>query len=184
MFNALKQLFSTPPETTHAHHVYVSLVERAREPFFYTDFNVADTLDGRFDVIALHVFLFHFVAKHKEDESLMLVSQAVVDALIKDMDHNLRELGVGDTSLSKKVEKMAYALNGRIQTYEKSWEEPGALAAALTRNVYRSAEPVEQAEALVEYAKQMVAHLSALSVDDLQQGKLQWPEGSTASRAA
>ena len=88
--------------------LYTSAVAAARSPFFYT----ADTLDGRFDLVGLHVFLLIDRLRRDPPPGPEL-AQAVFDAMFADMDVNLREMGVGDLSVGKKVRAMWEAFHGR-----------------------------------------------------------------------
>lgn len=118
--------------------LYGHAVGAARRPFFYDVLAVPDTLDGRFDVIGLHVSLLIRRLRHDRPPGPAL-AQAVFDAMFADMDINLRELGVGDLSVGKKVRAMWEAFHGRARAYETALAagDAGALAAALARNVWR-----------------------------------------------
>jgi cytochrome b pre-mRNA-processing protein 3 len=112
---------------------YEAIVAAARHPLFYADWNVPDTLDGRFDMISLHAFLVLDRLKGEEQA----FRQALVDELFADMDRSLREMGVGDISVGKKVRKMAEVFYGRVAAYNQALAgEDGALAAAIARNIF------------------------------------------------
>lgn len=125
-----------------AHALYVTVIEQSRRPDFYTRFAVPDTLDGRFDLIVVHAFLVMRRLKAVEGgraEEARAVSQALFDLMFDDMDQNLREMGVGDMSVGKKVKAMARAFYGRVAAYEDGLNQ-GGLADALSRNLYGSLE--------------------------------------------
>jgi cytochrome b pre-mRNA-processing protein 3 len=108
-------------------------VAAARHPVFYADWSVPDTLDGRFDMISLHAFLVLDRLKGTEQA----FRQALVDELFADMDRSLREMGVGDLSVGKKVRKMAEVFYGRLAAYDQALAaSQGALEAAIARNVF------------------------------------------------
>ena len=113
-------------------------MRQARLPIFYEQYRVADTPDGRFDIIMLHVFLILRRLKD-DDERCKAMGQAVFDFMFRDMDQNLREMGVGDIGVSYRIKDMAKAFYGRIAAYEKGLDEPKTkmLEAALDRNLYR-----------------------------------------------
>lgn len=118
--------------------LYAAAVIAGRRPVFYAEWDVPDTLDGRFDMIALHVVL---VCRRLSGmgRTGAALSQALFDTMLQDMDRSLREMGVGDTGVGKRVKTMAKALLGRVEAYDlglSSGEE--ALAAAVMRNVFRS----------------------------------------------
>src|SRR5271166_5584648 len=95
----------------HAASLYGSLVEHARAPALYAEGGVPDSLDGRFESIALHVFLALRRLRHGGDAEAPL-GQALFDRMFEDMDGSLREIGVGDLSVGVKVKEMARALYG------------------------------------------------------------------------
>jgi cytochrome b pre-mRNA-processing protein 3 len=121
---------------------------RAREPVFYREFRVADSIDGRFDVVALHAWL---VLERLQETGETVLAQAFVDRLFAGFDQALREQGAGDIGMSRRMKKMAGAFYGRLRAYSESGEE-GGLAAAILRNFYRG-EPtrVEHAALLAKY---------------------------------
>ena len=113
--------------------VYEAIVAAARHPHFYAELGVADSLDGRFDMICLHAYLVLDRLKGTEEK----FRQGLVDELFRDMDRSLREMGVGDLSVGKKVRRMAEVFYGRIAAYDKALAEGGpALEQALARNVF------------------------------------------------
>jgi len=136
--------------------LYAAAVAAARQPFFYATLGVPDTLDGRFDLVALHAFLL--VRRLRDHPDL---AQAIFDAMFVDMDNNLREIGVGDLSVSKHVRAMWEAFHGRSKAYESALgaNDAHALATALARNVWRGEAPPGAAEALAERVLAQAAHL-------------------------
>jgi cytochrome b pre-mRNA-processing protein 3 len=120
--------------------LYTQAVQAARDPYFYAELGVPDTMDGRFDMIGLHVCLLIERLKTEAPPGPAL-AQAVFDAMFSDMDHTLRELGVGDMSVGRKVKAMWEALHGRSQAYRAALEanDRASLAASLARNVWRGA---------------------------------------------
>ena len=154
MFAQLVQFF-TPSQAKHDAAVrYAALVQKARNPIFYTEYGVADTLDGRFEMILVQM-MFELKAIRADDIDGAL-RQALAEAFFDDMDRSLREIGVSDTGVGKRVKRMVEAFYGRIDAYEKAIEVKNdtALIEALKRNVYASddTEPSEQAVAhLADY---------------------------------
>ena len=131
--------------------LYTAAVRAARDPFYYVELDVPDTMDGRFDMIGVHVFLL-IDRFHREGDTGKALAQAVFDAMFLDMDHTLRELGIGDITVGRKNKAMWEALNGRRQAYEApvAANDLAALAAALARNVWRGDAPAGAAERLSE----------------------------------
>lgn len=144
-----------------AGEVYVRLVSRSRDPWFYEACDVPDTVDGRFDMIVIHAhLLFRRLAALGEEGALL--SQDVFDAMFKDMDRSLREMGVGDMSVGKHVKGMAKAFYGRTQLYEEGFiGGREALEQALRDNIYRDAQP--SADAVSRLADYMERIASALA---------------------
>ena len=176
IWGSLTKLFKPSQTMLRGHQLYCEAVEKARMPVFYTELGVADTLDGRFDLIALHVFLLsRALQRHAETSNAAELNQAMIDSMFTDMDRSLREMGVGDVSIGKKVQKMAYALNGRMQAYEQAWDT-GTLHNALQRNLYRQNDACHtQAKTMVAYCEATDKALSELSLDALTQASWSWP---------
>ena len=127
----LKRLFQRSAKAERS--CYEAIVAAARHPVFYADWGVPDTVDGRFDMIALHTFLVLDRLKGEQEA----FRQALVDEFFADMDRSLREMGVGDISVGKKVRKMAEAFYGRLTAYDQAVESgEGALVAAISRNIF------------------------------------------------
>src|SRR6202453_1646606 len=118
--------------------LYGAAVAAARDPFFYTSLGVPDTLDGRFDMVGLYTFLI-IQRLTREPAPGPALAQAVFDAMFGDMEVNLREMGVGDLSVGRKVRVMWEAFHGRSAAYQEALAAGDAerLAAALERNVWR-----------------------------------------------
>lgn len=157
----LPRLFAPPAESEAAHRLYLALVEQSRRPAFYRDWQVPDTLDGRFEMMALHGFLLLHRLK-SEGEAARPLAQALFDTIFTDLDGQVRELGVGDLGVGKRVKAMASAFYGRIQFYEEGLSAPASLPEALERNLYGTAEvsPATLA-AMAAYLRAQVEGLAA-----------------------
>ncbi len=141
--------------------LYAQLVKQARRPVFYTAFGVPDTVNGRYDVIMLHAY---FVMKRLREigPDGRDLSQALFDYMFSDMDKNLREMGVGDLSVGKKIKTMATAFYGRIKAYDEGLGGgKNALEEALNRNLFVDSEPNSDqlASAATYLARQVEASL-------------------------
>ena len=159
--------------------LYGHAVGAARRPFFYDVLAVPDTLDGRFDLIGLHVSLLIRRLRHDRRPGPAL-AQAVFDAMFADMDINLRELGVGDLSVGKKVRAMWEALHGRARAYEAALDagDAAALAAALARNVWRGG-AAPRAGALAAIMMASDAALARQNLAALVAGEVAFPSPET-----
>jgi cytochrome b pre-mRNA-processing protein 3 len=155
--------------------LYGTIVAQARMPCFYRDFAVPDTLEGRFEMIVLHLTLL--VERLAQDPSLRPLGQAVFDHFCQDMDNNLREMGVGDLAVPKRMKKMGEAFYGRAQAYRGALARADdmALVGALARNVYGGAAPPLAAAQLAAYMREAAAALSAQESASLAAGVLQFP---------
>jgi cytochrome b pre-mRNA-processing protein 3 len=131
------------PHERAGFELYGAAVAAARDPGLFEAHGVPDTLDGRFDLVGLHVALLIRRLRRDPDGRGPALAQAVFDAMFSDMDMNLREMGVGDLSVGKRVKRMWEAFHGRAQAYEAALDagDTAALAAALARNVWRGQAP-------------------------------------------
>jgi cytochrome b pre-mRNA-processing protein 3 len=136
--------------------LYGAIVTQARLPIFYRALAVPDTVEGRFELIVLHVHLL-FRRLVGEEETIRAFGQEVFDRFIADMDASLRELGVGDFALARKMRAVGEAYYGRANAYETplAGSDDAALAAALHRNVYGGEAGAENAaRRLARYVRQ------------------------------
>ncbi len=153
--------------------LYTAAVRAARDPYFYAELGVPDTMDGRFDMIGLHAFLL-IDRLHTEASPGPELAQAVFDAMFLDMDHTLRELGVGDMAVGRRVKAMWEALHGRSKAYAlplQSGDLPG-LAEAVGRNVWRGAPAGDSPLALAEIALRQRRHLLGQALPSLTRGEV------------
>jgi cytochrome b pre-mRNA-processing protein 3 len=176
----LNRLFGRSRKDEVAAMLYEAAVAQARRPEFYLRAAVPDTLDGRFDLLALHVFLVLHRLRADGAQTAAL-AQALFDLMFDDMDANLREIGVGDLSVGRKVKTMAKALMGRIAAYEPGLADPALLAEALGRNLYRG-RPVDPAAVaqVARYVSAAVADLAGQATEALAAGKIGFPEPALA----
>jgi cytochrome b pre-mRNA-processing protein 3 len=156
MLNVLKD-FAARKQATR--RLYDSLVSRAREPVFFADFGVADSLDGRFDMLAFHAWLVLKELKGGELNGGRL-AQSLTDTIFTGFDEAMREQGVGDIGIGHKLKDMAKAYYGRMAAYDGA-KNQDELAAALARNLWRGADPDWRARKLAAYAASASGHLAA-----------------------
>jgi len=155
------------------YELYCAAVAAARAPDLYGVVGVPDTLDGRFDLVGLHAFLLIRRLSSLPEPGPAL-AQAVFDAMFNDMDVTLREMGVGDLSVGRKVRAMWEAFHGRAAAYQAAIEagDRAALAAALERNVWRGAPAAAAAAELARAALAQDAHLAGQGLTELGQGRV------------
>jgi cytochrome b pre-mRNA-processing protein 3 len=150
------------PYAQPAEAVYDVCLEHVREPRFYTDLGVPDTLEGRFDLLLLHSFLVvNRVLEGAGDESEVF-NQALFDATFADMDQMLRTIGIGDMGVPKRMKKMMLAFNGRMHAYDAA-VKAGDLQTPLRNNVYGTVDDVSDAHvaAMVDYMEHNMELLRA-----------------------
>src|SRR5262245_24911585 len=156
--------------------LYGTIVAQARLPCFYREYGVPDTVEGRFDLLVLHLSMV--LDRFADEPRLRELGQALFDHFCTDMDRNLREMGVGDLSVPKHMQRVGEAFYGRAQVYRAGLGEKGqkALTVALERNIYGQ-ETAGQATAgrLAAYMREAVADLRAQPVSQVLAGKLTMP---------
>lgn len=151
--------------------LYGNAVEMAREPVFFAEHGVADTVDGRFDALALVVAL---IMRRLKDcgEAGHELSQQLFDTMFADMDLSLREMGAGDIGVAKRVRVMAEAFMGRLDAYASALDggDRVALAAALQRNLLRG--DGKAGEQLIDFVLELEARIAGIDRESLLRGKL------------
>ena len=179
MLGALRKLF-LPPPPAEVESTYIALVAAARNPFFYTALKVPDTLDGRFELIVLHLFLLqHRLVAQKSPENEAF-GRFLSESFFMDMDRSLRELGVADTGVSHRIKKMGKAYHGRLQAYAAGLSDATALRSALVRNLYGTVEDgdVNALDRLARYVEVTSAQLVNTDTDVITGGTYAWPDVS------
>ena len=170
-------LFRRRPQANTIRALYGAIVAQARAPAFYADFGVPDTVEGRFDMVVLHLALL-IRRLRSEPEDLRAVGQQVFDAFCTDMDHNLREMGISDTGLPRRMRQFGEAFYGRVTTYDRALDQSGEadIAAALARNVYRraDAEPLHAAR-LAYYVRTAERQLAGQPASEMAAGSVRFP---------
>ncbi|WP_270939389.1 ubiquinol-cytochrome C chaperone family protein, partial [Falsiroseomonas oryzae] len=147
-------LFARKPHERAGFALYGAAVAAARQPVFFEALGVPDTLDGRFDLVSLHAGLLVCRISRDDDPRAKDLAQAVFDAMFADMDVNLREMGVGDLAVGKRVKRMWEAFHGRATAYDAALRagDLAGLAEALGRNVWRGEAPAGAPERLARVA--------------------------------
>jgi cytochrome b pre-mRNA-processing protein 3 len=147
-----------------AERLYAALVTRSRQPVFFARFGVPDTLDGRFDLLALHAWL---ALEHIRSD--LALAQALIDRIFTGFDEALRELGAGDIGMGRRLKTFASAFYGRLEAYRTADETE--FRQALVRNLYRGTETPVAAE-MASYISRARAHLAAAGEGKLDFGPL------------
>ncbi|GGY49058.1 ubiquinol-cytochrome C chaperone family protein [Parvularcula lutaonensis] len=177
MFERAKELasrfFGQDTPRRRAHELYVAVAEAARRPEFYADLDVPDTPEGRYDLLSLHVIMVLRRLK-TEKQGTAKFAQLLFDVMFRDVDDTLREMGVGDLKVGKKVREYAEAFFGRALAYEKALDGEEPLETALGRNVYGDPE-APAAPRLADYVRRADAALDAQPISDIMSGQVHFP---------
>jgi cytochrome b pre-mRNA-processing protein 3 len=168
----IAELFGLRPagERRAARALYEGVVLQARQPGLFASLHVPDDLDGRFESLALHVFLVALRLKSETTDAAAGLSRALLEAFVEDMDRSLREMGAADLGVARRVKAMAEALFGRIKVYGSALDDNGDadLEAALRRNLYGTLE-TPLAEDIAAAARYMRRQHEALAAQPLGQ---------------
>ncbi|MEL6364580.1 MAG: ubiquinol-cytochrome C chaperone family protein [Pseudomonadota bacterium] len=181
MFSIFKR--KPDPDVEAAERIYDRIVEQARRPWFYAEAGVPDTVEGRFDMIVLHAFAF-FRRLRAEGADAQPAAQRVFDAMFRDLDAALREIGVGDLSVGKKIRGLAEAFYGRSKAYDAALDgdDTAALRDAIAKNVFKN-ETALGAAAIAAYVQAMDAALAKQSSEVLTTEGPVFPEPAAADAA-
>lgn len=174
LFSALKRAIGATPPNLPGTTLYAAIVAEARRPDWYVAGEVPDTLDGRFDMVALVLSLTLMRFEAETDPQAPQASADITDRFITDMDGNLRQDGVGDQVVGKHLGRMMAALGGRLGAYRDAGADNAALAEALTRNLWRAQPPAADALSWVTAeVRRVQARLQGTSFAALNAGE--WP---------
>ena len=156
--------------------LFDAIARAARHPSLYRVHGVADTVMGRYEMMTLHVWLFQHRAKGA-NEPLQAMAQDVVDTFFREIDHTLREIGIGDTTVPKRMKKLARMVYGRWDAYGAALDggDRAALAEALRRNVYAEGGDADGAAGLAEFAFEAWNMLSRTQDAALLEGAIAYP---------
>lgn len=173
----LSRFFGRKKDDATAHELYVILAGQARQPVFYRDGGVPDSLDGRFDMLALHLFLvLRRLSGAQSGSAEAELAQQLFDVMFGDMDRSLREMGVGDLTVGKRIRAMSEAFYGRVEAYEAGLQASGEdtlLMDALARNLYRGNPPAPAVLArMAAYMRDVAVVLAQQADEDFLAGRL------------
>jgi cytochrome b pre-mRNA-processing protein 3 len=167
-FNHFRKPPAPPRGTIEA--IYGMIVAQAREPLFYQAMGVPDTVNGRFDMVLLHLWMV--LRRLRPVEGGAGLRQALFDHFCDDMDANLRELGVGDLTVPRRMQKFGEAFYGRAAAYDLALDAGGEpLAQALCRNILDGGD-IGHARQLAAYSNAVIAALAGF--DDTAVGNGSW----------
>ena len=169
----ISQWFRHDPRASDARRLYARIVEQARQRELFTALGVPDSLDGRFEMVVLHVFLvLHRLKQEGPNGDAAALGQDLCDVMFADMDASLREMGAGDLGVGGRVKQMASGFAGRVAAYAQGLTGGSSeLTLALRRNVYGTVEPDDrQVERLARYVLQSTDILGKQNLESLTSG--------------
>jgi cytochrome b pre-mRNA-processing protein 3 len=173
MFGLLRR---RSPHRDTAERLYAALAAQARRPAFFADLGIPDTVDGRFDVLALHAWIVIDRARMEADGEAL--AQALFDVMFGHLDSAVREMGAQDLGVGRRIKVMAEGLHGRALAFRSAVadSDPAALGLALRRNVFGKAEPDDTAvNRLAAYVRCSMEALAAVDSRGLASAALAWP---------
>jgi cytochrome b pre-mRNA-processing protein 3 len=165
-----RHIFGDKKERAALAPLYRAIVARGRDPFWYREGGVPDTLDGRFDMVAAATALVLLRFEALGDEGRR-PSVLLTEIFIDDMDSTLRQIGIGDYVVGKHVGRMMGALGGRLAAFRAAADRD--FTEAVRRNVFHEAAPSDEAVALVAGRLRSLAEsLDRTPLDALLAGEL------------
>ena len=192
----LRRLFGFARRAEQPDALYAAVAAQARQPIFYTAYGVPDTLDGRFDLLVLHAVLLLRRLRNEprqarreaaqgataeDDELMRALAQEVFDVFFREMDRALREMGVGDMAVPRRVRTMAEVFYGRAGAYGAALEarDPKPLEDALARNLFPDHDAPASAARLARYVRAAAEALDSQPRHELLAGRLRFPDPSS-----
>ena len=155
--------------------LYRAMVAVARDPFWYREGQVPDTIDGRFDMVAAVTALVLLRLERIGDDAAKRDSVLLTELFIADMDESLLEIGIGDYSVGKHVGRMVGALGGRLTAFREAHQQ-GEFAPAVRRNIFHEAPPTEEVlERVTRRLQEFDEALDACAHSLLLEGRLPKP---------
>ena len=171
-----QRFFAPRPAVVAGRALFTSASDKARDPSFYEEGGVPDTYEGRFELYALHVILLLHRLKG-EGTQVAETRQGLFDAFIRNLDDGLREMGVGDLSVGKKMRKLGAGVYGRLKSYDdalKQADPVAAVAPLVNRTVFADAEASASA-GLERYVVTARDALATQPTEQFLQGQAVWP---------
>jgi cytochrome b pre-mRNA-processing protein 3 len=166
----LSKIFGRKDDRAPLRPLYGALVGAARDPMWYRDGGVPDTIDGRFDMIAA-LFALLLLRLEREGDAARAESVLLTELLIDDMEGSIRQLGTGDLVVGKRIGKMMGGLGGRMAALREQLGSRNGLDDFVARNIFHDA-PAGAVTFLGGRLERFHAGLEALSLDDILGGRV------------
>jgi cytochrome b pre-mRNA-processing protein 3 len=171
------RLFQSSSDEGTIRDLYGAIVAQARTAAFYAGYGVPDTVQGRFDLIVLHLVLV-LERLGRDDGAARGFGQKLFDVFCRDLDHNLREMGVGDLAVPKEMRRFAEAFYGRQAAYRAALAAPDdrELEKALARNIFQGTDIDPGAVRLARYARAALRQFETQDERAVLRGKVVFPK--------
>jgi len=167
----IRQIMGAPNEVDAC---YQAMVAQARQPYFFAQLNVPDTFDGRFECIVMHLAILH--AAMAEPSERHAHRQALVERFVSDMDNQMREIGVSDSGISRKMTKTAEHLYGRLKSYQQSIASSNKLELAQNLSVYLSLPHDDGAQRIATYVLTASTRFKTAGETNSLRHFCEWPD--------
>lgn len=163
-------------EREAAERLYAAAVTAARQPALYVDYGVPDSLEGRFEMVALHLFaLIHRLMHDPGDDPAL--ARLIAETFVNDMDGSLREMGVGDMTVPRRMKSLYGSFAGRLAAYQAALKEgETAMTAAIARNVFPEGSEDARAKELSMHLGVTAEALKRADLAELRRGNVVFPE--------
>lgn len=174
----LKRLFRPNPAYEAGQALYRTAAAQARNPAFYADAHAPDTVEGRFELYMVHVILLAMRLRGHGARAAE-TSQVMFDAFLRGLDDAMREMGVGDLSVGKKMRKLGEAFYGRAKRYSAAIDDPAQLRALVRRTLYADVEGASAeagSAAVAAYVRRAHDGLASQPLEALLDGEARFPE--------
>ncbi len=159
-------------QNTNVEKIYQNIVKISRSKFFYTDLDLEDSFDTRFDLIIFHAFLIFYFYKSIGNKKSS-ISQELFDYMFSDFENNLREMGFGDIAVNKKMKLFIKAFYGRIAQYNRGMsnyidgKDKSLLEQTILNNIYKGkVNNKEKINSFVNYMLNNIKHFSKYTEKD------------------
>lgn len=165
--------FKVRRDANAAHSLYTATIEAARDPWLFNDCGVPDTAEGRFETLTLMAFIV--LNRLKDIDDAETVNQAYFDIMFEDIEANLREMGVGEATIAKRVKKLASSFYGRLKTYDSAItsDDPAQWPQTIKRYFYDDINVSDQTlGAVANYSKNIVDGIAKQSTNTLLRGTI------------
>lgn len=163
--------FQTSPAKTLAQELYLKIVHHTRSAVFYETYKVPDNINGHFDMIVLHMFLvLHRLEKLEWSEKKDL-AQYLGDEMFLNFDLNMRQMGIGDSGMGRRMKQMMQGFYGRLFAYQEAMVDEKSLTEILKRNLYSTDESIDGGvvSQMAEYCQTQLSALNRLEDDKILQ---------------